>query len=462
MQEKKPESESPQLSKDEVKSKLGLSIESLSPYLWDEFGNPVSKPQHENLHGIMQNNQHIYMQQIAMDDYVSSRDKLYSDTSSSFYTHMGNMDDMAFTREDVDILKQSFDSLYSKWHSQTSLAHTADVLLGLSYEYSQFAESNPLAAEYGLAAISAISGGVAGAVKGGIKGGTLGATVGGPIGGLQGVYYGAILGGAKGIGSSIFSQVKAHIMSKALHIDEAVAYAQHKIAPVIGEIDTSLSDQQRNILAAAVVLGSMSLTGKAKSDLVRKFAMSPANAKSYAIKAVENANKQTTLLNSGKGGVGIHNHSKGFYNPRDIELHLEGKYPNKVKSSTLPNRNKPNIKLAGKKHPVTNVVFDKRGFPIFDDKAIYDTRLSKTIYTIKDPKYHMRACTRELREKINSGAIDKKLFNESQLNAIKKGEDKIPGYTWHHHQDFGRMQLISEELHNKTKHIGGMKLWYKK
>ena len=32
----------------------------------------------------------------------------------------------------------------------------------------------------------------------------------------------------------------------------------------------------------------------------------------------------------------------------------------------------------------------------------------------------MIEATKELREKINSGAIDKKLFNESQLNAIKK------------------------------------------
>ncbi|QOG45742.1 HNH endonuclease [Neisseria gonorrhoeae] len=35
-----------------------------------------------------------------------------------------------------------------------------------------------------------------------------------------------------------------------------------------------------------------------------------------------------------------------------------------------------------------------------------------------------------------------------------KGESKIPDYTWHHHQDTGRMQLINEGLHHDTYHIG--------
>ncbi|QCL68718.1 HNH endonuclease [Neisseria flavescens] len=30
----------------------------------------------------------------------------------------------------------------------------------------------------------------------------------------------------------------------------------------------------------------------------------------------------------------------------------------------------------------------------------------------------------------------------------------IPDYTWHHHQDTGRMQLVPEEKHSPTGHIG--------
>ena len=36
-----------------------------------------------------------------------------------------------------------------------------------------------------------------------------------------------------------------------------------------------------------------------------------------------------------------------------------------------------------------------------------------------------------------------------------KGKSKIPDYTWHHHQDTGRMQLVPEWEHSKTGHIGG-------
>jgi len=38
---------------------------------------------------------------------------------------------------------------------------------------------------------------------------------------------------------------------------------------------------------------------------------------------------------------------------------------------------------------------------------------------------------------------------------MKSGNAKIPGYTWHHHQDRGRMQLVDETVHRRTGHIGG-------
>lgn len=33
------------------------------------------------------------------------------------------------------------------------------------------------------------------------------------------------------------------------------------------------------------------------------------------------------------------------------------------------------------------------------------------------------------------------------------------GYTWHHHQDIGRMQLVPSDLHAKTGHTGGASIW---
>ena len=75
---------------------------------------------------------------------------------------------------------------------------------------------------------------------------------------------------------------------------------------------------------------------------------------------------------------------------------------------------------------------------------------------------HMRAATRDLRGKINQGIVDKSQFTKAQLDKIKKGEATMPGLTWHHHQDTGRMQLIPEKLHENVRHPGGMSLWYGK
>ncbi|WP_445662062.1 HNH endonuclease [Bacillus sp. FSL R9-9481] len=35
------------------------------------------------------------------------------------------------------------------------------------------------------------------------------------------------------------------------------------------------------------------------------------------------------------------------------------------------------------------------------------------------------------------------------------------GYTWHHHQEPGTMQLVDTNIHQKTGHTGGRALWGK-
>lgn len=50
------------------------------------------------------------------------------------------------------------------------------------------------------------------------------------------------------------------------------------------------------------------------------------------------------------------------------------------------------------------------------------------------------------------------VFTREQLEQIEKG--KTPeGFTWHHHQDVGRMQLVDREVHNANRHDGGFILW---
>lgn len=113
------------------------------------------------------------------------------------------------------------------------------------------------------------------------------------------------------------------------------------------------------------------------------------------------------------------------------------------------------MRYAGRKHPDSGVVFDHKGFPIFDDIAKYDTCLDQKAFYATDRIGQMRMATRDLREQINSGKICRSQFSPEQLKAIQSGKSKIPGYTWHHHQDSGRMQLVPKGKHNEARHIDG-------
>ncbi|WP_306475043.1 HNH endonuclease [Bacillus pseudomycoides] len=59
---------------------------------------------------------------------------------------------------------------------------------------------------------------------------------------------------------------------------------------------------------------------------------------------------------------------------------------------------------------------------------------------------------------MKKGEISKDLFTPRQLAQIQKGEARIHGLTWHHHQVTGKMQLVDSEVHGAN-HLGGNKLW---
>jgi hypothetical protein len=148
------------------------------------------------------------------------------------------------------------------------------------------------------------------------------------------------------------------------------------------------------------------------------------------------------------------------YDPHTTRAELETEYPGEVVSSTVPATNKPNIKLRGQRHERSRMVHDQRGFPIFDDVAVYEHRLPREVWSVRSRLKHMRASTRELRRAIHAREVDGSIFSPKQMSAIEKGKDRIPGYVWHHHQEPGRMQLVPKSAHKDSSHIGGMKMWY--
>ena len=128
-----------------------------------------------------------------------------------------------------------------------------------------------------------------------------------------------------------------------------------------------------------------------------------------------------------------------------------------IASRTIAERG-PNLRLAGKDKSVEvdgetiTIPFDQRGFAVFDDYTIFETRLPQ----LSGRQADFKASMDDLRAAISRGEVDFS-FSPEQMEAIlKRGSRKVPGYTWHHHQDCGRMQLVSEALHEAVRHAGGI------
>lgn len=92
--------------------------------------------------------------------------------------------------------------------------------------------------------------------------------------------------------------------------------------------------------------------------------------------------------------------------------------------------------LAGQVHPASGVPFDNAGFPDFSN-YLYKGGANDVIIepTGNRATYFISA-------------------NKSS------GYSSTPkGYTWHHHQTAGRMQLVETNVHSQTGHTGGFSLW---
>ncbi|GHU46577.1 hypothetical protein FACS1894200_00410 [Spirochaetia bacterium] len=158
--------------------------------------------------------------------------------------------------------------------------------------------------------------------------------------------------------------------------------------------------------------------------------------------------RQSVNALSGGGGAG---------NARGIA-------PSKASSAALTTRNQD---LEGKKHPETGVPFERKTvkdaegnskegvFPQFESK--YDAQLFKDLYKESDAK-QFKECNKQLKEYVEHNPKLAKDFNPEQQEQIKNG-DTPDGYTWHHREETGKMQLVDSETHAQTGHTGGKTVW---
>ncbi|MFV8830411.1 HNH endonuclease [Alkalihalobacterium sp. APHAB7] len=126
-----------------------------------------------------------------------------------------------------------------------------------------------------------------------------------------------------------------------------------------------------------------------------------------------------------------------------------------------------NADLDGTAHPESGVHYETSTvqlqdgtvvqgvFPVFE--SVYNAELPEEYY--ESSSYtHVKLSNDQLYEAIHLSPELKAQFSDLQLEQIYDGETP-DGYTWHHHEQPGKMQLMDTVIHAQSGHTGGMSLW---
>lgn len=123
--------------------------------------------------------------------------------------------------------------------------------------------------------------------------------------------------------------------------------------------------------------------------------------------------------------------------------------------------------IVGQNHPDTGVPYVEKEvvtdtgekvkgvFPQFESKT--DIQLPEDLYQAPD-RTQFAECNKQLQEKVAGDQELRSQFTEDQLADIEDGCTP-EGYTWHHNEEIGKMQLVDSDIHNLTRHTGGRNVW---
>jgi len=128
-----------------------------------------------------------------------------------------------------------------------------------------------------------------------------------------------------------------------------------------------------------------------------------------------------------------------------------------------------NDHLNGYEHPETGVPFIEKTvelpngqviegtFPVFD--STYHVVLAEELYLESDD-VHFDVGNQTLYQSVieNANFAEELSFTQADIQALANGQTP-EGYTWHHHEDPGVLQLVDEETHAETAHTGGRAIW---
>lgn len=117
--------------------------------------------------------------------------------------------------------------------------------------------------------------------------------------------------------------------------------------------------------------------------------------------------------------------------------------------------------VSGVPYTLKTVTFDGYSidgeFPVFS--AVFEAEISEEMYYASDLT-HIQAANLRLYGQLMDNPL---LAGQIGLDPGQVAALEYPvapeGYTWHHHEDPGRLQLVDQELHAQSAHIGGRVIW---
>lgn len=125
-----------------------------------------------------------------------------------------------------------------------------------------------------------------------------------------------------------------------------------------------------------------------------------------------------------------------------------------------------NSSMEGTRHPATGVSFERKRisingvviegvFPKF--QSVVELRLLERLYRATESE-QFRYLNAQLQEAIDRNPWLRAKFTEQQIKMIKSGRNPA-GFTWHHNESRGAMQLVETAKHAATGHTGGDSIW---
>lgn len=126
-----------------------------------------------------------------------------------------------------------------------------------------------------------------------------------------------------------------------------------------------------------------------------------------------------------------------------------------------------NQKMDGKLYPGTDVLYRKSlfvqdgklkegVFPQF--KPVFETVLPKDMCQKSDIA-QFKYCTSQLADYAAKHPEFAQKFSPTQWQQILDKSQVIDGYTWHHTEHLGKMQLVDRAVHEMCRHTGGRNIW---